>query len=145
MRNVDSAAIINIPLLGEWIATVLGKQFAYTGIKSEVDAGRAPADMLSKFETQAAYRGYTDALLSTLRHYPMADLAHRYSTVGNTDIPVTAIWGTADKVVPYDGAALMAEDLPQLELITLEGANHNVTYGEAVVVADALLEALSRP
>jgi pimeloyl-ACP methyl ester carboxylesterase len=145
MRNVDSASIVLTPVLGEWLITILGKQFAYSSIKAEVDAGRAPADMLSKFETQAAYKGYTDALLSTLRHFPMADLAHRYRSLGTTDIPVTAIWGTADKIVPYDGAALMAQDVPQLKLITIEDANHNMTFGQAKVVVGALLEALRNP
>ena len=145
MRNGDSASLLISPVLGEWLSTMLGKLFAYIGIKAEVDAGRAPADMLTKFETQAAYRGYTDAMLSTLRHFPMADLAHRYRSVGATDIPVTAIWGTADKIVPYDGAALMAQDIPRLKLTTLEGANHNMTFGQATLVADALLEALRNP
>ncbi|MEH6569099.1 MAG: alpha/beta hydrolase [Halioglobus sp.] len=142
MRNSKSASILNVPVLGEWLTTVLGKQYAYTGIKAEVDAGRAPADMLDKFEAQAIYDGYTSALLSTLRYFPMADMAHRYRKLAATDIPVTAIWGTADKVVPYEGAALMAKDLPQLELITIDGANHNMTFGDADVVANALIKAL---
>lgn len=142
MRDSTFASIVNVPVLGEWLTTVLGKQFAYTGIKAEVDAGRAPADMLDKFEAQAIYDGYTSALLSTLRHFPMADMAHRYRKVAATDIPVTAIWGTADKIVPYEGAALMAQDLPRLELITIDGANHSMTFGQAEVAANALLKAL---
>jgi pimeloyl-ACP methyl ester carboxylesterase len=142
MRTSKLASILNFPLLGEWFTTVLGKQYAYTGIKAEVDAGHAPADMLDKFEAQAIYDGYTSALLSTLRYLPMADMAHRYRKVAATDIPVTAIWGTADKVVPYEGAAVMAQDLPRLELITIDGANHNMTFGQADVVANALLKAL---
>ena len=142
MRNSKFASILNFPVLGEWLSTVIGKQFVSTGIKAEVDAGRAPADMLGKFEAQAIYDGYTGALLSTLRHFPMADMAHRYRKVAAKDIPVTAIWGTADRIVPYEGAALMAKDLPQLELITIDGANHNVTFGQAKVVANALLQAL---
>ena len=142
MRNSKSATILNVPVLGEWFTTVLGKQFAYTGIKAEVEAGRAPADMLDKFEAQAIYDGYTSALLSTSRHFPMANMAHRYRMVAATDIPVTAIWGTADIIVPYEGAALMAQDLPRLELITVDGANHNMTFGQAEVVANALLKAL---
>ncbi|NND66035.1 MAG: alpha/beta hydrolase [Halioglobus sp.] len=142
MRKASSAAPLLAPVLGEWLMTVFGRQVTYAGIKEEVTAGRAPADMLDKFATQASYRGYTEALLSTLRHYPMADMAHSYKIVGKTDIPVTAIWGTADKVVPYDGAARMARDVPQLKLVTVEDANHNLTFGQAVVVAKALLAAL---
>lgn len=142
MRNSELTSILSVPVLGEWFTTVFGKQFAYTGIKGEVDAGRAPADMLEKFEAQAIYDGYTGALLSTLRHFPMADMAHRYRKVATTDIPVTAIWGTADKIVPYEGAQLMAKDLPRLELITIDGANHNMTFGQAKAVASALVTAL---
>ncbi len=39
----------------------------------------------------------------------------------------------------------MAEDLPQLKLITIEDANHNMTFGQASVVTEALLTALDAP
>ena len=142
MRPSEFASILITPLVGEWFTTVLGKQFAYNSIKAEVDAGRAPADMISKFEAQAIYDGYTSALLSTLRYFPMTDLAHRYRKLATTDIPVTAIWGTEDKIVPYKGAAMMLQDLPRLELITIDGANHNMPFGEAELVTSALLSAL---
>ncbi|MFT6273981.1 MAG: pimeloyl-ACP methyl ester carboxylesterase [Halioglobus sp.] len=144
MRNADSLSLslLNTPLLAEWLITVFGKQYARGAIKSEIEAGLAPADMLDKFDQQAAYSGYTDALLSTFRHYPMGDLADRYRIVGATDIPVTAIWGTADKIVHYRGAALMAEDVGQLKLITLQGGNHNIAYARAEEVAAALISAL---
>jgi pimeloyl-ACP methyl ester carboxylesterase len=142
MRNAKSLSPLTTPFLGEWFATVFGKQYARGAIKSEVEAGLAPADMLDKFDQQAAYSGYTDALLSTLRHFPMADLADRYRIVGETNIPVTAIWGTADKVVPYEGAALMAEDVAQLKLITLTDGTHNITYARAAEVAAAMVSSL---
>ncbi len=142
MNNGSDTSLLVAPVIGEWLTTVFGTRLAHASIKREVEAGRAPADMLAKFEKQASYKGYTDALLSTLRHFPMGNLAHRYQAVGRTHIPVTAIWGTQDKVVPYAGAARMTEDIPQLELITLEGANHSVTFGQADVVAQALLDTL---
>ena len=145
MPDAGSRSVLTAPLLGEWLFTLIGRQYAYAGIEAEVSAGRAPDDMLPKFEEQAIYKGYTDAMLSTLRNYPMDDLSERYQVLGTTDIPVTAIWGTADEIVPYDGAALMAEDLPQLKLITIEDANHNMTFGQASVVTEALLAALNAP
>ena len=75
----------------------------------------------------------------------MGDLSERYKILGKTDIPVTAIWGTADKIVPYSGAEQMAKDLPQLRLITIEDANHNLTFGQAGVVANSLMQALGQP
>ena len=142
MRNASDASPLAMPVLGEWLATVFGRRYARQGVESEINAGRAPANMLEKFDQQAAFAGYTDSLLSTLRHFPMADFADRYRIVGGTDIAVWAIWGTADKVVPFDGASLMKEDVPQMKLTELKDANHNMTYGQADAVAAALVHAL---
>ncbi len=48
----DSTSLLDVPILGEWLAVVFGKQYALTSIRQEVEAGVAPADMLAKFEQQ---------------------------------------------------------------------------------------------
>ncbi|MDG2046232.1 MAG: alpha/beta hydrolase [Halioglobus sp.] len=142
MRNSSGASLLTMPVVGEWLATVFGARYARQSIKAEINAGRAPENMLEKFDQQAAFAGYTDSLLSTLRYFPMADLSDRYRIVGGTDIAVWAIWGTADTVVPFDGADPMKKDVPQMKLTKLEGANHNMTYGQADDVTAALVHAL---
>lgn len=143
MGNSGSLGALAKPVVGDWIATVFGKEYAVKSIREEVNSGAAPAEMLPLFEQQASYRGYTNALLSTLRSYPMGDLGDRYQLVGKTDIPVHAIWGTADQVVPYCGLAEMAEDVPQLTSTTLDEGNHNITYARAQEVTQAILAALT--
>jgi pimeloyl-ACP methyl ester carboxylesterase len=142
MDDPDSSALAAKPIIGEWLATVFGNQYAGTAIQSEIEEGLAPKDMYEKFQKQASFKGYTEALLSTLRHYPMHDLAHRYKIVGKAGIPVLAIWGTADEVVPYSGAAEMAADVPQLKLEAIEDGNHNIAYAQAQLVANKILGAL---
>ena len=131
------------PIIGDWIATVFGRQYAVSSIASEVEAGNAPQEMLPLFEEQAGFKGYTQALLSTLRSYPMGSMGERYRVVGETDIPVSAIWGTDDQVVPYCGLAEMADDIPQLHAITIDGGNHNITYAQADLVGQAILDILA--
>jgi pimeloyl-ACP methyl ester carboxylesterase len=124
-------SLLGAPVVGEWLINVFGKQMVLGAIRNEVEAGLAPADMLAKFEQQAQYRGYTDALLSTVRHYPMGNLADRYRIVGDAGIPVTAIWGTDDQIVPFSGAALMQRDVAQLKLVPIGGGNHSITCTRA--------------
>lgn len=143
MGNSGSLSALAKPVVGDYIATVFGKEYAIKSIRKEVNSGAAPAEMLPLFEQQASYKGYTNALLSTLRHYPMGDLGDRYQLVGKTNIPVHAIWGTADQVVPYCGLAEMAEDVPQLTSTTLDDGNHNITYARAQEVTQAILAALA--
>ena len=143
MGNSGSLSALAKPVLGDYIATVFGKHYAIKSIREEVNSGAAPAEMLPLFEQQANYKGYTNALLSTLRSYPMGDLGDRYQLVGQTNIPVHVIWGTADQVVPYCGLAEMAADVPQLTSTTLDEGNHNITYARASEVTRALLDALA--
>ena len=142
MGDPGSAAWVAKPVIGEWFATVFGNQYAGDAIESEIAKGLAPKAMYEKFKAQAAFKGYTGALLSTLRHYPMHDLSHRYKIVGEAGIPVSAIWGTADQVVPYSGASAMAADVPQLRIEPIEGGNHNIAYAQAKLVANKILAAL---
>jgi len=39
-------------------------------------------------------------------------------------MPVLLAWGTKDRIVPYSVSARMKEELPQAELVTLEGCGH---------------------
>ena len=109
MAPTAYASVLLAPGVGEWLFTVFGRYYAHSSIKAEVEAERAPENMLALFDAQAGYKGYSAALLSTLRHYPMNDFGDRYRALGATNIPVTAIWGTADNIVPYTGAALMGD------------------------------------
>ncbi|MFT4825697.1 MAG: pimeloyl-ACP methyl ester carboxylesterase [Halioglobus sp.] len=143
MPNSGSISLLGAPVLGEWLATVFGKQYALSSIRQEVEVGLAPPDMAAKFEQQAQFDGYTQALLSTLRSFPMADQAHRYKIIGDAGIPVTAIWGTDDQVVPFSGAQLMLKDVPQLDLVSIVGGNHNMTYSRAGEIAQQIVWALS--
>ena len=49
MRNAPDASPLAMPVVGEWLATVFGRGYARQGIESEINAGRAPANMLEKF------------------------------------------------------------------------------------------------
>jgi pimeloyl-ACP methyl ester carboxylesterase len=46
-------------------------------------------------------------------------------------MPVTAIWGTDDQIVPFSGAALMQRDVAQLKLVPIGGGNHSITCTRA--------------
>lgn len=131
------------PMIGEWFANVVMAPMTAQGIKREVDSGRAPQDMLDNFTQQANYLGFAESLMSTIRHYPMGQMQERYQVIGKIDIPVTAIWGTADEVVPFANADDMSEDVPQLVLIPLEEVNHSLTYGRPDLVGPELAKALA--
>ncbi len=136
--------VARLPGVGEWLMSVVYRNGLLAGIKEESANGRGTPGMLENFTEQLRYKGYASALLSTIRNYPMADLSEDYERVGRAGIPVFAIWGTADSVVPFAGAEKASKEIPGLEIFPVEGAEHSVTYAKADVVNKILLDILAR-
>ncbi|PYX04866.1 MAG: alpha/beta hydrolase [Acidobacteria bacterium] len=57
-------------------------------------------EYVEKYRPQMQYKGFRSALLSTLRHYIVADSSGDYRRLGQTGLPVLLIWGKFDRDVP---------------------------------------------
>jgi pimeloyl-ACP methyl ester carboxylesterase len=136
--------LVTLPGIGELLMDMNFRESLSAAIDKEVAAGNAMASIQENFVEQLRYKGYVPALLSTLRNYPMSDLSDDYEKVGTSDIPVFAIWGTADAVVPFSGAEQAQQAIPTMELFPVKGAEHSVTYAQADVVNEILLDVLAR-
>jgi pimeloyl-ACP methyl ester carboxylesterase len=137
-----TASLVLTPILGDWLMSILGKDAMLDGIKKEVAKGAAPANMVQQFEQQFQYNGYLRSILSTMRHYPMFDLSESYEKVGLTNIPVHAIWGTEDNVVPFSGSEQVLKYIPKLSLYPVDKATHSVTFAQSERVNALLLTIL---
>jgi len=103
------------------------------------DTGSAIPDIVDRYIEQISYKGYLRSLISTHQHFPMNEMRPIYDVVGKRSLPVAAIWGDADKVVPYDGAAHLKRAIPRVRLTTISGGPHSITYTEHDKVAAALV------
>jgi pimeloyl-ACP methyl ester carboxylesterase len=46
----------------------------------------------------------------------------------NVRMPVLLVWGTADRLIPFDVARRFERELPQAKLVALEGCGHLVLW-----------------
>lgn len=136
------AALVFAPGLGEWLMTMVGKKEMLADIVAAVAAGKAPPEMIGKFEAQFQYRGYLESILSTMRNYPMYDLSEEYESVGRLGIPTFAIWGIDDQVVPFSTSENVKKAIPHIKLFPIEDAGHSVTYAETKKVNKILVDLL---
>ncbi len=133
-------AILMIPVLGDWIMAVFGRQSMISNMKKEADAGIASRKMLKLYIQQFEYRGITGALLSTLRNFPFGGLDSEYKKLGALGLPVLLLWGEKDDFVPFEGHIKIAASVPGLKFIPVKGADHAVTYSHAEIVNRALID-----
>ena len=136
--------LIELPLIADALSPILIKRYALAGIEKHVATGAAPASMITDFERQYAYAGYSQAILSTLRHYQMSGLDEEYAAIGELGMKVSALWGTEDKVVPFAASAKVQKLIPQLQLYPFDGADHSITFAQAEQVNQQLLAILAQ-
>jgi pimeloyl-ACP methyl ester carboxylesterase len=145
---VNSGAVetwLSVPVLGDWLMAVFGRGILREIMSTPENQGRAVADIVKKYEVQMRFEGYLRSLLSTIRNFPMGEMEKEYQRVGKANVPVLAIWGDGDAVVPPTNADLIAKVTPQAKFVSIEGGTHAITYSEPKKVSAALIDFLGTP
>lgn len=137
------AQIIKLPIIGDWMMDVVGRKSMLDEMKKPQNQGKAVPDITVRYDQQMSYAGYLPALLSTLRHFPMGDMNAEYQRIGKTELPVLALWGSEDSVVPPSNGGLLKEAVPKASIKIFEGGTHAITYSMPEDVADILIRFFS--
>jgi len=84
--------------------------------------------------------GYNRALASSLRSGPIRGQSTSYSNLAKSGRSVLLIHGTQDRTVPYKYTSTIQSHIPSSELLTVEGAGHDITVTHSELVTKALLK-----
>lgn len=136
----ENVEMLKRPVIGDWIVRLFGTRLFYSAAAEEAKSAANPGAFLAAFNRQLEYRGYGDALLSTMRHYPLAGADASFATVGASGLPVLAIWGETDDVVPYEHAIRLMELVPQAQLRSYPATGHNITFANPDLVSGLIAD-----
>ncbi|MEO1553668.1 MAG: alpha/beta hydrolase [Pseudomonadota bacterium] len=140
----SSAALLNMPLIGDWVWRMFGKSILLNDSQYD-EAARAPADRLQgDVSEQFEYRGYLQALLSTFRHMPMTGREETFQRLAATGVPVLAIYGDADTTVLVSSAAQLEQLLPSGDIRIVAGGEHGLNYQRHAVINPWLVDWFSQ-
>jgi pimeloyl-ACP methyl ester carboxylesterase len=135
-------ALLLIPGVGEWLMSMVGKTSMIATFQEEVDHRVATPVMLDLFKRQFRYKGWSSALLSTMRNFPMSGLQEDFEKVGKLDMPKLLIWGTKDTAVPFVGANGVLKAISDIKFVPVPHAGHSIVYSHAKVVNRILMNFL---
>lgn len=138
------AEALKFPIFGDWLMDAMGAGTMIAEMSKAENQGIAVPDILERYKVQMSYKGYLPALLSTLRHFPMNNMSASYRSVGDMGLPVLALWGSEDTIVPAENAERLSLLVPQSSVRILEGGTHSITYSRPEEVSSALTEFLQR-
>ncbi|MBO6677140.1 alpha/beta hydrolase [Parvibaculum sp.] len=138
----ENAEMLKRPLIGDWIVRLFGTRIFYSAAAGEAKSAPNPGAFLAGFNRQLEYRGYGDALLSTMRHYPLAGADASFAAIGASEHPVLAIWGETDEVVPYENATRLMALIPQAQLRSYPATGHNIAFADPGLVSGLIADFL---
>jgi pimeloyl-ACP methyl ester carboxylesterase len=131
--------ILALPVLGDGIINALGPLMVGNNARTAAQTSPNPEQFLSSFEKQTEFAGYYDALLSTMRHYPLSSAQSSFAALGQSALPIQMIWGETDERVPFALSEPMQTLLPQAKLHRFPGVGHSITFSHADKVSPLLI------
>ena len=135
--------MIKRPMIGDWIVRLFGLKIFHDAAAEEAKLAPNPARFLADFDRQMDYSGFGEALLSTLRHYPLGTSEVAYREAGQSPRPVMVIWGEADVTVPFLYSKKLMELMPNTKLYSYEKLGHSIGFSQTPLITRRLLDFLA--
>lgn len=142
MKLPLTSELAKLPLLGDVLMQAIGKKTLLENFKKGF-VGEPTKEATAIFLEQFEYRGYLEAMLSTLRNFPLNDMESEYQAWAEKNKPTLIVWGTEDQVVPFSLSPRLGELIPEAKVVPVSGAGHAFTYEFSELVNAALLDFLS--
>jgi pimeloyl-ACP methyl ester carboxylesterase len=102
------------------------------------------AELVDDFISQVQFRGFKNALLSTLRSGVVSGAEDAYRSVGERGTPALLLWGRKDRTVPFRMNRRVRELIPGVEFHAIDDAGHASHYDQPQIATPLLLEFLGR-
>lgn len=131
--------LLTLPVIGDGVMGALGPTIIGGASQSAALESTDPDAFLKLFNAQTSFAGYYEALLSTMRHYPLSGAASVFETIGKSALPVQLIWGETDEQVPFALAEPLRALLPQATLHNFPEVSHSITFSRPAEIAALLV------
>ena len=126
IRQVKSSDILpmGISLIGEYFARVaLVPHILPASQPKDLHRPQNFPDFEDRYREQLQYKGFTRAILSSIRHLPQLNPLAEYQAAAGKDIPIQVIWGRHDKTIPYSDIEMLSDTI-EVDLHIIEDAGH---------------------
>lgn len=131
-----------MPVVGDWLAPVLGGWAMRRELVEHRSTPTIIPDLEDRQAAETQTRGFLPAVLSSRRNLLSTSLLPDLEKVSRLNIPVLAIWGAEDPIVPLSAAGLMARQAPDSHHAQISGAGHNLLQTHPAQIASELTKFL---
>lgn len=128
----------DVPVLGDWAFHMGYPAQLREGVAVERALPSSVANIGDQQLAQLHRRGYLRSVLSSLRGQLRARLEEEHRQIAATGLPVTAIWGREDSVIPIGAMGTLSQWNRNTRQEVIRGAGHSLTYTHTADLARVL-------
>lgn len=145
--------LLLLPVIGDWVFRVPGPSIL-RGMMADANNNNVSArhGMVNWMKEQTRYRGYGEGVLNSIRNtlanHGLSWQPDALEAIGHSGVPVIAVWGKKDTIVPFAHSTELQSRIPQLQLAPIEDQGHAINFGrEANLLSFILpfLETANKP
>ncbi len=126
------------PVIGDWLFLLVYPRILRKGLRAEAHLPGSVDRINAMQHAETDRRGYFPAILSSLRGVLRHKTKEQHLAIAAAGVPVLAVWGQDDDVIPLTSKDRLAKWNPQARQIVVPGAGHGLTYTHTDQVLDAL-------
>ncbi|PUB15574.1 alpha/beta fold hydrolase [Yoonia sediminilitoris] len=129
------------PLLGDWVHGMFARRRILASIPK---SSRQPSvqKVLMAQRQELHRRGYLPSILSSRRGMLSEVHEAEHRMLGREDVPVIAVWGDQDQVIPISALGVLAQWNRSARQEVVEGADHALPYTHVNKLIEAIRSAL---
>lgn len=124
-----------LPGLGDWLMLAVGARIFRRAAQRQ---RRLAPKVTDAIEVELNTRGYLPAILSSQRGMLSETLEDEHRALAKAGLPITAIWGQADDVIPLAARDRLSALNHAVQQHVVPGAGHGLPFTHAFAVLDAL-------
>ena len=144
-KSLPFAGILKVatmPLVGETIASLVRSDRLDNNIAASFFDRELVEHFQARYIIQMQYKGFRNALLSTIRNRMLDSFLDVYERIGEMDKPVLLFWGRNDTTVPFRHSELLCAAMPMVQFYAFENCGHTPHYEKPDEVNPILLQFL---
>lgn len=131
------------PVLGDWLMLLRYPAAHRRGTEAERALPSEVEGIVDYQQAELTKRGFIPAVLSSLRGILPRPLEDAHRRISREGIPVLAIWGRDDTVIPLSAMGQLTQWNRMARQEVIDGAGHGLTYTHARAVLRAIEAAIA--
>ncbi|MFB9148617.1 alpha/beta fold hydrolase [Roseovarius ramblicola] len=126
-------------MLGRWLMLAAFPVSFRRGCETERALATTVPGIVDRQQEELRWRGFVPAVARSVAGILAEDQSTAHTAIAAAGVPVRAIWGAGDTVIPLSRKARLAEVNPDVNQYVIEGAGHGLTYTHTDRVLAAIL------